>query len=284
MFSKIGRLSCFLMVASFVFALQSCSEYQKVLKNEEVKPKYDLAQKYYEEEDYKRANRLFEQIAPKYVGKPQGERVLFFLANTYFQRGDFNMAGYQFERFIKSYPKSEKVPEASFYGAKSYYELSPEYSLDQTDTDKALAKLQTFINAYPDSEFFGQANDMAQELTTKKEKKAFEIAKQYNKLGEFNYDMLKSAVASLDNFVSDFPGSIYREEAFYVKVEAATNLALNSFESLKPERLETAKAAYNALKKQYPETKYAEKADDLLETIEKELNNNTLINTSKEAK
>lgn len=284
MFSKIGRLSCSLMVASFVFALQSCSEYQKVLKNEEVKPKYDLAQKYYEEEDYKRANRLFEQIAPKYVGKPQGERVLFFLANTYFQREDFNMAGYQFERFIKSYPKSEKVPEASFLGAKSYYELSPEYSLDQTDTDKALAKLQTFINAYPDSEFFGQANDMAQELTTKKEKKAFEIAKQYNKLGEFNYDMLKSAVASLDNFVSDFPGSIYREEAFYVKVEATTNLALNSFESLKPERLQTAKAAYNALKKQYPETKYAEKADDLLETIEKELNNSTLINTSKEAK
>lgn len=284
MFSKNGRLSYILMVAGVLFALQSCSEYQKVLKNEEVKPKYDLAQKYYEEEDYKRANRLFEQIAPKYVGKPQGERVMFFLANTYFQRGDFNMAGYQFERFIKSYPKSDKVPEASFLGAKSYYELSPKYSLDQTDTDKALAKLQTFINTYPDSEFFSEANDMAQELTTKKEKKAFEIAKQYNKLGEFNYDMLKSAIASLDNFVSDFPGSIYREEALYIKVEASTNLALNSFESLKPERLQTAKAAYNNLKKQYPETKYAEEADDLLQTIEKELANSIVLNDNKEAK
>ncbi|WP_299536411.1 outer membrane protein assembly factor BamD [Ulvibacterium sp.] len=285
MFSKKALLSYAAIMAGMAFALQSCSEYQKVLKNEEVKPKYDLAQKYYEEEDYKRANRLFEQIAPKYVGKPQGERVMFFLANTYFQREDFNMAGYQFERFIKSYPKSDKVPEASFLGAKSYYELSPEYTLDQTDTDKALAKLQTFINTYPDSEFFPEANDMAQELTTKKEKKAFEIAKQYNKLGEFNYDMLKSAIASLDNFVSDFPGSIYREEALYVKVEATTNLALNSFEALKPERLQTAKAAYNVLKKQYPETKYAEEADNLLETIEKELANSTIVlNDNKEAK
>ena len=221
-----------------------------MLKNDDVKAKYELAEKYYEEGDFKRANRLYEQIAPKYVGKPQGERVMFFLSNSYYQRGDFNMAGYQFERFIKSYPKSDKVVEASFLGAKSYYELSPEYSLDQTDTDKALLKLQNFINTYSESEYFVEANAMAQELTAKKEEKAFKILKQYNKLGEFNYDMLKSAVAASDNFVSDNPGSIFREDAMFVKLEALTHMAMNSFESLKEERLIAAKAAYNTLKKQ----------------------------------
>jgi len=252
-------------------ALSSCNEYQKVLKNEDVKAKYDLAQKYYEEEDFKRANRLFEQIAPKYAGKPQGERVMFFLANTYFQRGDFNMAGYQFERFLKQYPKSDKVPEAAFYGAKSYYELSPNYSLDQTDTDKALAKLQTFINTYGESKFFEEANAMAKELSTKKERKAFEIAKQYNKLGEFQYALLKSSVAAVDNFISDFPGSVYREEALYYKVEASTNLALNSIDFVKKERLENAKAAHAVLFKNFPETQFAKKANKLLEKINKEL-------------
>ena len=172
MFFKIRQLF-FLVVA--VFVLSSCSEYQKVLKNEDVKAKYDMAEKYYEEGDYKRANRLFEQIAPKYVGKPQGERVMFFLANTYFEREDYNMAGYQFERFVKSYPKSDKLAEATFLGAKSYYELSPKYSLDQTDTDKALLKLQNFINAYSESEYFAEANAMAKELTTKKERKAYKF-------------------------------------------------------------------------------------------------------------
>ncbi len=251
--------------------LHSCSEYQKVLKNEDVKPKYDLAEKFYNEGDFKRANRLFEQIAPKYVGKPQGERVMFFFANSYFKIKDYNFSGYQFERFIKSYPKSDKIQEAAFIGAKSYYMLSPEYSLDQTDTDKALQKLQNFINTYPDSEFFPEANVMAQELTTKKEKKSIEIAKQYNKLGEFNFPLLVSAVAALDNFVSDNPGSIYREDALYYKVEATTNLALNSTDDKKPERLETAKSAYNTLKRYFPETKYAKKADNLLEKIEKEI-------------
>ena len=215
----------------------------------------------------KRANRLFEQIAPKYVGKPQGERVMFFFADSYFQLEDFNMAGYQFERFTKSYPKSEKVAEASFYGAKSYYELSPRYSLDQTDTDKALAKLQTFINAYPDSEFFEQANAMAKELTTKKERKAYEIAKQYNKLGEFDFTFLNPAIAAFDNFVSDYPGSKYREDAMYYRFESATQYALNSFERLQPERLKEAQADYNALKKQFPETKYTERADRLLQRV-----------------
>ncbi|SNR44086.1 Beta-barrel assembly machine subunit BamD [Maribacter sedimenticola] len=252
-------------------ALQSCNEYQKVLKNDDVKAKYDMAEKFYAEGDFKRANRLYEQIAPKYVGKPQGERVMFFLSNSYFERGDYNMAGYQFERFVKSYPKSDKVVEASFLGAKSFYELSPEYSLDQSDTDKALLKLQNFINTYPDSEFFAEANNMAKELTVKKERKSFEIVKQYNKLGEFNLDMLKSAVTASDNFVSDNPGSVYREDAMFIKMDALTHMAMNSFESLKEERLNEAKAAYLALKKKYPESKYDKKATNLLEKIDKEL-------------
>nr|WP_240531727.1 outer membrane protein assembly factor BamD [Maribacter sp. 4G9] len=271
----------FFVLGLFLMVLQSCSEYQKVLKNEDLKAKYDMAEKFYEEKDFKRANRLFEQIAPKYVGKPQGERVMFFLADSYFKRGDYNMAGYQFERFIKSYPKSDKLAEATFLGAKSYYELSPTYSLDQTDTDKALLKLQNFINTYSESEFFAEANAMAQELTRKKEKKAFEILKQYNKLGEFNYDMLKSAIAASDNFISDFPGSIYREDAYFVKVQALTHLAMNSFESLQEERLTEAMEAYQTLKKQYPSTKYEKESAQLLERINRELQKFNTIEESK---
>lgn len=265
------RKLVYLLVMGVFFT--SCNEYQKVLKNEDVKAKYDMAQKYYEAEDYKRSNRLFEQIAPKYVGKPQGERVMFFFANTYFQRKDYNTAGYQFERFIKSYPKSEKVVEAAFYGAKSYYKLSPSHELDQTDTDKALVKLQSFINTYPNSEFFDEANKMAQELTTKKERKAFEIAKQFNKLGHFDFTFLTPAMAAFDNFISDHPGSIYREDALFLKFESATQFALNSFARFKPERLEEAKVAYNTLKRQFPETKYQEESDKLLKKIEKDFTN-----------
>ena len=251
--------------------LSSCSEYQKVLKEDSIKAKYDLAEKLYNEGDYRRAQRLFEQIAPKYAGRPQGERVMFFFADTYFKNGDYYLSGYQFERFVKSYPKSEKIQQATFLGAKSYYELSPRYSLDQTDTDKALAKLQIFINTYPESEYFAEANEMAKELTAKKEKKQLEIAKQFNKLGKFNYPILISAITALDNFISDNPGSIYREEALYYKIEATTSLALNSTENRKKERLEDAQESYNTLMRYFPESKFKKKADDLVAKIQEEM-------------
>ena len=265
------RVTFFYLSILGLFVFSSCSEYQKVLKEDDVKAKYELAEKFYNEGDFKRAQRLFEQIAPRYVGKPQGERVMFFFADTYYKNKDFYLSGYQFERFVKSYPNSDKIQEASFLGAKSYYMLSPRYSLDQTDTDKALSELQTFINTYPESEFFAEANTMARELTSKKEKKQIEIAKQFNKLGEFNFPILVSAITALDNFVSDNPGSIYREEALYYKIEATTNLAMNSTDTKKQERLEEAQDSYNTLMRYFPETKYKKKADNLKEKIQKEL-------------
>lgn len=269
MFLKI-KSSGVLLLASFL--LFSCSEFQKALKNPDISKKYEMAERLYAEGSYKKANRLLEQIAPQFVGKPQGERVMFFLADSYFKVGDYNFAGYQFERFLKSYPKSDKAVEAAFLGAKSYYLLSPRYSLDQTDTDKALAKLQQFINTYPDSEFLAEANTMARELTTKQEKKAFEIAKQFVKLGKYyTLDYNISAIAALDNFISDHPGSIYREEAFFLRLQSATTLALNSTFSKKHQRLQDAVAAYNAFMRYYSESQFADDARELYEDIEKEL-------------
>ncbi|MDF0705980.1 MAG: outer membrane protein assembly factor BamD [Bacteroidota bacterium] len=266
-----------LLTCLMAILFASCSEYQKVLKETDVKPKYDMAEKLYNEGDFKRAVRLYEQIAPKYVGKPQGERVMFFFADSYFKNEDYYLAGYQFERFIKSYPRSDKIQEASFLGAKSYYMLSPRYSLDQTETDKALLKLQTFINNYSESEYFEEANKMAMELTSKKEKKQIEIAKQFNKLGEFNLPILVSALTAFDNFITDNPGSIYREEALYYRIEAATHLALNSTEDKKQERLQDALDSYNNLMRYFPETKFKKDADKLAETVREELSAYTTL-------
>jgi outer membrane protein assembly factor BamD len=53
--------------------------------------------------------------------------------------------------------KVKKVQEAAYLGPKSYSMLSPIYSLDQTDTYKAIDKLQAFIDTYPNSEYLSEA-------------------------------------------------------------------------------------------------------------------------------
>ena len=135
----------FLALFAFVVFFSSCSEYQKALKSEDIAVKYEMATKMYEANKYGKAIRLFEQIAPAYKGKPNAERMFYFYSMSLYKSEQYYLAGYQLENFVASYPKSEKREEAAFYAAECFYKLSPEYSLDQTDTNKALDKMQRFF-------------------------------------------------------------------------------------------------------------------------------------------
>lgn len=252
-----------LLLLVFVF---SCSPYQKALKSEDVGVKFEQAVKQYDKKKYNKAIRLFEQIAPSYRGKPQAEKMFYLFAMSYYNTKQFYLAGYQFESFASSYPKSEKTEEALFLGAKSYAALSPVYSLDQTDTNKAISKLQNFIDVYPNSEHFAEANAALKTLTDKLEKKAFEIAKQYNTIADY-----KSALVAFDNFLADYPGTKFKEEALYYKFDSAFQLAINSVPSKMKERLGNAKIAHGNLVKFSGETKFRKDIDQKLERIEKEL-------------
>ena len=259
---NIGILPILLLV--FV---ASCSPYQKVLKSDDVALKFAMADSLYQEGKFKKSLKLMEDIVPAYRGKPQAERLMFFYADTYYQLGDYYLSGYQFERFVRSYPLSEKVPEAAFKGAKSYYELSPRYTLDQVDTYTALEKLQGYIDRYPESELIGEANELVAELNSKLEEKAIEIAKQY-----YHRDDYKSAIEAFENFITDFPGSSFRKEAFYFRFDSSYQLAINSFTSLVPERLEEAREHYDSFNKYFAESDRKEDADKILQDIDKRLN------------
>jgi outer membrane protein assembly factor BamD len=249
-----------------VVLFSSCSEYQKALKSEDIAVKYDVSSRMYEKGKYEKAIRLFEQIAPSYKGKPQAEKLFYMYSQSLYKTNQFYLAGYQFENFSSSYPKSEKQEEASFLGAKCYSKLSPVYSLDQTDTDKALEKLQNFIDTYPSSTYLTEANAIVKDLRFKIEKKAFENAKQYNTISDF-----KAAQIAFDNFISDFPGTTFKEDALYYKFDSAYQLAINSVPQKMEERLNNAKAAYVSLIKFSADSKHKAKADQMLAKIEKDL-------------
>lgn len=258
----------FLYIFTASVLLSSCSEYQKALKSEDIAVKYKMGEDLYNQGKAAKANRLFSDIVPSYRGKPQAEKLMYMYAKTYYDMKDYYVAGYQFERFADSYPKSEKLEEASFYSAKSYYMLSPVYSKDQTETKDAIEKLQLFINAFPKSEYVAEANQYIKELDHKLETKAFEIAKQYNTITDY-----KASIKSFDNFIFEFPGSSYREQAMYYRLDAAYKLAMNSVEYKKQERLETAEDYYQSFKKGYATSEFTESVEEMHANILHELEN-----------
>ncbi|MXN90046.1 outer membrane protein assembly factor BamD [Flavobacterium sp. Sd200] len=260
----------YIYILLFACVLTSCSDFQKALKSDDIKVKYEVAEKLYEKEKYMKSIRLFEQIAPSYRGKPQAEKLFYMYAQALYKTKQYYTAGYQFESFTAGYPRSEKAEEAMFLGAKSYYELSPRYSLDQVDTYKALDKLQAFIDKYPNSQFMPEANQLVQELNTKLETKAYEIAKQYHATAEYFGDY-NAALKTLDNFLIDFPGTPLKEDALFLKFDSSYQLAINSVPSKMFDRLEAAKLNYAALIKFKADTKYKAQADTMLARIDTEL-------------
>ena len=76
-----SKLTIQSLIGLVILLMTSCGPYQKALKSEDTKPKYDLAEAYYDEGDYRRAKGLFEQLKPLYRGKPQSERITYFYAN-----------------------------------------------------------------------------------------------------------------------------------------------------------------------------------------------------------
>ena len=256
----------FIIIVLIVVGFSSCSEYQKALKSEDLAVKFDAATKQYEKGKYTKAIRLFEQIAPTYRGKPQAEKMFYMFSQSYYKTKQYYLSGYQFESFAAGYPKSDKIEEASYLGAKSYSMLSPVYSLDQTDTDKAIEKLQAFIDAYPNSTYLSEANVVVKSLREKLEKKAYENSYGYYKISDF-----KSAIVALDNFIADYPGTPFKEKALFYKFDSAYQLATNSIPSKMQERLNVAKAAYSNLLKFNVNTEYKLKANIMLAKIDMDL-------------
>ena len=259
-------VSLFLLVVVFA----SCSEYQKALKTEDVAVKFEMATKLYDTGKYNDAIRLIEQIAPAYRGKPQAEKLFYMFSMSYYNTKQYYLAAYQFESFVSGYPKSEKIEEAAYLGAKCFSKLSPVYSLDQVDTYKAIDKLQEFIDKYPNSTYLAEANKTLRELNIKLEKKVYENALQYNTIMDY-----KSAIVALDNFISDYPGTPFKEDALFYKYDSAYQLAINSVPDKMEERLNIAKTAYNNLIKFKGDTKYKKVADEMSARIETDLKNFT---------
>ncbi|WP_299122368.1 outer membrane protein assembly factor BamD [uncultured Winogradskyella sp.] len=247
--------------------LISCSDFQKTLRSEDIAEKFTIATELFEAEKYSKSYRLLDQILPKYRGKPQAEKLTYMHAMCSYNLKDYYIASYHFDKFISLYPASEKAEEAAFLAAKGYYYNSPVYSKEQKETVEAIEKLQLFVNAHPNSEYLAEANTLVKELDFKLEKKAYEIARQYNLIKDY-----KASVKSFNNFLLEFPGASLRSKAMFYRFDAAYNLAVNSIDSLKEQRLNEAIGYYNTLKRSYPNSEFLEDATTMNEDLQQQLN------------
>ena len=101
---------------------------------------------------------------------------------------------------------SPYIENARYRICESYVFLSPKYFHEQTFTEKALIKLQEYIDDYPDSSKRDEAQNAIISIRNKLSKKLYESGILYMKLEEY-----KAALLSFDRIIelyydTDFHG------------------------------------------------------------------------------
>jgi outer membrane protein assembly factor BamD len=135
---------------------------------------------------------------------------------------------------------------------------SPNYSLDQSNTIKAIEALQLFINLYPRSDRSAEAGKLIQDLRDKLEIKSFENAKLYLTIGDY-----KSAVIAFRNSMREYPDTKFAEEMEYLAIQSQYLYAKNSIEAKQEERFTEAIQMANEFAENYPESKFLKDSEQL---------------------
>jgi outer membrane protein assembly factor BamD len=261
---KNGRNLFF--IALIIFLLSSCSEYSKLLKSSDFELKYKKAKEYYEKKDYYRSSTLFEELINIYKGTDRGEEVYYYYAFCQYAMDDYIMAAYHFKFFARNFPNSKHVQEAEFLAANCIYLESPEYSLDQTYTNKAIEEFQFFIDKYPGNIKLDTCNKIIDILRAKLEKKAYANATLYYQIGDY-----KAAVVALKNMLKDFPDTQYREEMLFLIIKSIYFLAENSVLKKQKERYQATLNEYHSLIDEFPSSKHLRDAERIYESSTKRL-------------
>ena len=253
-------------VIALTLILNSCGEYQKVLKSDDYNYKYTKAVAYYEAEDFNRAMPLFNELSTVLKGTARMQEVSYYFAYCHYSNGDYLMAAYLFKNYTQNYPSNKHTEECTYMGAYCYYLEAPAYSLDATNTKRAIKELQVFVDRHPSSNRIEKCNILIDELRGKLSVKAFENAKQY-----YTTESYKSAIIALDNVLIDFPSFNNREEVHYLIVRSSYLLAKNSISTKIEERLKAALDVYSQFKDNYPDSEYLKELESTYNNIQEAL-------------
>ena len=263
--------------------LSSCNSYNKILKSTDYDYKYEAAKEYYMMGKYSKAAVLLDELISIMKGTDKAEESLFMVGMCYYGMGDNETASHYFTTYYNSYPRGVYAEEARFYTGKSLYMAVPEPRLDQTATVKAIKELQLFLEYYPQSDYSETVHNMLYDLQNNLAQKEYETAKLYYNLGpytgNFNYastspdanaNNYESCVITAQNALKEYPYCIQREEFAILILRAKYQMAIQSVDEKKRDRMRNAIDEYYAFKNNYPESSYMDEANQMLKKMNKE--------------
>ena len=231
-----------------------CSAQTEKIKKSDIY--FSKALEFFEDEKYSKAKGYFQNIIDEYAGTEMAIDALYYLAFCEYELKDFNNAKQSFKIYNRYSQDILKIQSSRFMICRCMFDLTLDYSKDQSDTYSALEEFQLFIEDYPSSKYENEAAEKIELLRNKLAFKKYDIAKLYIKSEKFD-----SARLYIDQLLKEYYDTPYADDA-----RIASIIIL-----LMEDRLSEAENYLNKNKdKFYSNVKYGE-AQDIISNSNKKL-------------
>jgi outer membrane protein assembly factor BamD len=174
-------------------------------------------------------------------------------ADAYFQKEEYEQAAIEYEEFLKRHPGSEQASYATYRLALSHYRQVKKPDRDPTSTREALKWFEFFVEKYPESPLTAKANEKISQCRDRLAKREIYIGNYYAKRKNF-----KAAANRYNVVVSQYSDTKEFEKALYLLGNSYFRMGDNIL----------ARATLKRVVDEFPDTKYRQKAESLLQEID----------------
>ena len=270
------KKNVFLTLLAGILLSGCANEFNNIYKSTDTAYKYECAKQYFAMGKFNQASLLLQDVVLAQKGRSTAEESLYMLAMAEYNNRDYEAASQTFKKYFSSYPKGKYAEQAAFYIGQSLFESVPEPRLDQTPTVGAITAYQNFMDFFPDSKLREVAQKRLFLLQDNLVQKEYLSAKLYYNLGgyfgnindgtESNYE---ACIITAQNALKTYPYTDKREDFSVLIMKSKYYLAKNSSEKKKVERYRDAEDECYGFLNEFPESKEAATAQELIEKCKK---------------
>ena len=182
---------------------------------------YEEANKLFNQEKYKQAIRIFQEIEDLYPLSNWAMQAKLLSSISNYNMGDYNSAANSLEEYIYIYPNSDDLSYAYYLRILSYYMQISKIELGQQAARKTLELATEYINLFSKSEYINDIEKKAKLVQEHINKKDYSIAKFYFRRGEY-----LAAIKRFHN-ITDHENSSYFLNSLKYLAAAYSALGLN---------------------------------------------------------
>ncbi|OGD26393.1 MAG: outer membrane protein assembly factor BamD [Candidatus Aminicenantes bacterium RBG_13_63_10] len=217
--------------------------------------------------DPEKARLYLRQVIDSFPKSFYAQRAKLAIANSFFAKGDeasMILAAAEYREFISLYPYSPSASFAQYRIGMTHFTKSLRSGRDQTKTRMALAEFKKVLAQFPLSDEAKLAQEKIRECEEKLAEHEFSVGRFYYRRKAF-----KAATSRLTDILTTYPSYSNLVEVYFL-------LADSYFQSNK---VEESLPFFTKLVSDYPQSRWAEKAQARLQDINAKKSNQPPIPT-----